>query len=283
MRLKVGEFSRLCQVPVKTLRYYDEIGLFRPAQIDRFTSYRYYTLDQLPRIHRIMAFKELGLSLEQIAHLLDKDVSPDEIHAMFVSKQAEVQQRIDEELARMALVQFHLRQIEREAKMPDLHVVVKQVDPFPALTLRNIFPTQQDIDAVGHEIQQAAASGALNAVMLPMGIAYGDEFRRTDLDYEFVLPVESPDHPPVRLQTSGALQPREIARMETAATFMHQGDYDTLNEALVNLQRWAVENGYELGSELRMIYFRGPMHRGAPVEYLTELQQQIEKRPMNSS
>ena len=61
---KIGEFSKLSQVTVKTLRYYDEIGLLKPAEVDRFTSYRYYSARQLPRLHRILALKDLGLSLE---------------------------------------------------------------------------------------------------------------------------------------------------------------------------------------------------------------------------
>jgi effector-binding domain-containing protein len=65
--------------------------------------------------------------------------------------------------------------------------------------------------------------------------------------------------------------------MEFAATYVHQGDYDALNDAGVALQRWAVENGYLLGAQMRMIYFRGPMHRVSPDEYITELQHQIEK------
>jgi DNA-binding transcriptional MerR regulator len=277
MRLKVGEFSRLCQVPVKTLHYYDEIGLFTPAEIDRFTSYRYYTLDQLPRIHRIMAFKELGLSLDQIAQLLNADLSAEEIHEMFLLKQAEVQQRVEEELGRLVLVKFHLRQIEQEAKMPELQIVVKKLDPFPALTLRKVFPTQKDIDATGYEILSAVASSALTAVATPIGIAYVDEFTRHDLDYEFVLPVASTQIPAVPLESSGTLIPREVAGMEIAATYLHLGDYDGLNDAGIVLQRWAVENGYTLGSEMRMIYFRGPMHRVAPAEYLTELQHAIKR------
>ena len=64
--LKIGDFSKLSQVPVKTLRYYDEIGLLKPVQVDRFTSYRYYSFEQLRRLNRILALKDLGLSLEQI-------------------------------------------------------------------------------------------------------------------------------------------------------------------------------------------------------------------------
>jgi DNA-binding transcriptional MerR regulator len=277
MRLKVGEFSRLCQVPVKTLRYYDEIGLFIPVETDRFTSYRYYTLDQLPRIHRIMALKELGLSLEEIAQLLNSDLSLEQIHELFLLKQQEVQRRVDEEMERLALVKFHLRQIEQESRMPELQIVVKRLEPFHALTLRKIFPTQKDIDSTGYEILNAVASGALKAVALPMGIAYVEEFRRDDLDYEFVLPTESAEVQAVPLTSSGALQLREVSGMEMAATYLHQGDYDGLNDAQVALQRWTIENGYRLGSEMRMIYFRGPMHAIAPAEYLTELQHPIEK------
>lgn len=277
MSLKVGEFSRLCQVPVKTLRYYDEIDLFTPSEIDRFTSYRYYTLDQLPRIHRIMALKELGLSLEQIAQLVNTNLSSDQIREMFLLQQAEVQQRVDEELERLELVRFHLRQIETEAALPALQIVIKKIDPFPALTLRKVFPTQKDIDAVGHEILKAGMQRLLPPVPVPMGIAYAEEFRRTDLDYEFVLPIDSPHINPVPLETCGTLNPRQVAGMDTAATYMHQGDYDGLNEASIGLQRWAVENGYTLGSEMRMLYFRGPMHRVPPGDYLTELQHQIYK------
>jgi len=48
--LKIGEFSKIAQVSIKTLRYYDRMGLLKPAHIDRYSSYRYYTLSQLPRL-----------------------------------------------------------------------------------------------------------------------------------------------------------------------------------------------------------------------------------------
>ena len=92
--LKVGEFSRLSQVTVKTLHHYDEIGLLKPAHIDPFTAYRYYSVDQLPRLHRIMALKELGLSLEQVKDILDEALSPDEIRGMLRLQRAEVQQHL---------------------------------------------------------------------------------------------------------------------------------------------------------------------------------------------
>jgi DNA-binding transcriptional MerR regulator len=47
--LKIGEFSRVCQVPVSALRYYADIGLLPPAQVDPLTGYRFYALEQLPQ------------------------------------------------------------------------------------------------------------------------------------------------------------------------------------------------------------------------------------------
>ena len=79
--LKIGDFSKLAQVSVKTLRYYGQLGLLKPAWTDRFTSYRYYALDQLPRLNRILALKDLGFSLEQIRRLLRDDLSAAELRA----------------------------------------------------------------------------------------------------------------------------------------------------------------------------------------------------------
>ena len=67
--LKIGEFSKLAQVSIKTLRYYAELGLLTPGWVDRYTGYRYYTLQQLPRLNRILTLKELGFPLEQTLNL----------------------------------------------------------------------------------------------------------------------------------------------------------------------------------------------------------------------
>jgi len=112
--IKIGDFSRISRVPVKTLRYYDEVGLLKPVEVDRFTGYRYYSLDQLSRLNRILALKDLGFSLEQIAQLLDENLPAAQIRGMLRMKQAELQDRVREEQERLARVEARLRQIEQE-------------------------------------------------------------------------------------------------------------------------------------------------------------------------
>jgi DNA-binding transcriptional MerR regulator len=111
--LKIGDFSRISQVSVKTLRYYDEIGLFRPAMVDRSTGYRYYSEEQLPQLNRILALKDLGLSLDQIARMLDDDLSTVQIWSMLRLKQMEIQQCLEEDQARLARVEARMRQVEQ--------------------------------------------------------------------------------------------------------------------------------------------------------------------------
>ena len=61
--IRIGDFSKLSRVSVKTLRYYDEMGLLKPLYVDRFTGYRFYEYHQLLRLNRILALKDLGFSL----------------------------------------------------------------------------------------------------------------------------------------------------------------------------------------------------------------------------
>ncbi len=63
---KIGLFSKMNKVTIKALRYYDEIGLLKPALVDEFTGYRYYTAEQMPRLHRILMLKGIGFSINEI-------------------------------------------------------------------------------------------------------------------------------------------------------------------------------------------------------------------------
>jgi DNA-binding transcriptional MerR regulator len=103
---KIGDISKLSRVPVKTLRYYDEIGLLKPVAVDRFTRYRYYSIDQLPALYRIWGLKELGFSLEQVGQLLTGDLTPQQVRKMLEVRHSQVKHQI--ELERATLQRCHL-------------------------------------------------------------------------------------------------------------------------------------------------------------------------------
>lgn len=276
--LRIGEFSRLSQVPIKTLRYYDEIDLFKPSQIDKFTDYRYYALEQLAQIHSIMALKELGLSLEEIARLLSENLSPEEIRRMYRLKHAEAQQRIREEQQRLAQIEFRLRQIEGEGRIETVDIVIKRVEPFYAMTLRRAFRDNDERQEAAAAIEQAFADGRIKWNGSAITHIYREEeFQGDYSDGEYAIPVDTTHTASVSDSRWGTFTLRELPAIEQAATYLHQGDYDTLNEKYLFLQRWAAENGYKLSGEWRFVYHRGPMHQVDPSEYLTELQHPIER------
>lgn len=66
MRYKIGDFAKLLNTSVRTLRYYNSLGLLIPVEIDVFTGYRYYDDKQINDFNKIKLLQEAGFSLEEI-------------------------------------------------------------------------------------------------------------------------------------------------------------------------------------------------------------------------
>jgi DNA-binding transcriptional MerR regulator len=152
---RIGEFSQIARVSGRLLRYYDGLGLLRPDRIDPQTGYRYYSARQLPRLNRILALKELGLPLDQIARMLDEQVSADEIRGMLMLKKAELQQSLREEEARLRSIESRLKQVEEQGSIADYDVVIKSAPAQPYLSVRSIFPALGDAIAMMRGVGEA--------------------------------------------------------------------------------------------------------------------------------
>ena len=267
--LKIGEFSRLSQISIHALRHYDNLGLLVPGYVDKYTSYRYYTLEQLSRAHRIMALKGIGLSLEQVSIMLNGELNIDELRGMFHLRQVEIEQHVREEQQRLAQVEFHLHMIEMEGNMPELDVVVKEIEAHKVLYQR-IRVTGNEIDRVGAEIRKAYENKDFIPNSYPAGIMYGDEINPEDYEFAFAIPVGD-NQGDFTLPTMGTLVVREMPAV-TAATIVVQGHNPRqLIEKKVQLQRWAVENGFGLTEEMHVIQYKPPAITPYE-EHVTELQ-----------
>lgn len=95
--LKIGEFSTIARVSDVLLRHYDQLDLFKPAYVDPDSGYRYYTIDQLPDLNRILALRDLGFSLEQVGRLVSDNISAEEVQGMLKLKRAQIEQLVSEE------------------------------------------------------------------------------------------------------------------------------------------------------------------------------------------
>jgi DNA-binding transcriptional MerR regulator len=156
----IGEFSRLGGVSVRTLRHYDEIGLLRPATVDPDTGYRGYSAAQLGRLNRIMALKELGLSLTQAKRLLD-GVTLEELRGMLILRRAQLEHELEEHKNHLLGVEARLRHIAREGVMPADDIVAKKIPAMgvvviagqaPAFGPENIVPVVNRLAAQFDEL-----------------------------------------------------------------------------------------------------------------------------------
>jgi DNA-binding transcriptional MerR regulator len=135
----IGEFARFGEVSVRTLRHYDEIGLLRPAQVDPVTGYRGYSAGQLGQLNRVIALKELGLSLAQARRLLD-GITLDELRGMLLLRRAQLEHELEERQNQLLRVEARLQYIEKEAAMPADDIVVKTVPALGVVVLAGHAP-----------------------------------------------------------------------------------------------------------------------------------------------
>ncbi|GAB4580691.1 MAG: MerR family transcriptional regulator [Anaerolineales bacterium] len=269
--LKIGDLSKLSQVPIKTLRYYDEIGLLKPSEVDRFTSYRYYTLAQIPRLNRILAFKDLGFSLEQIAELLDENLSVEQIRGMLRMKRAEIERNLEEEQARLTRVEARLRQIERENQMPVYEIVLKTIPPMRAACFRQITPSYEGIGQLYGELFMVLGQNGILPSGPLMGIYHDPEYREQDTDVEAVIPI-----PHTRTFPHPRIQVRDLAGV-LVASLVRPGPYDDFHSAYQALIRWVQTNGYHLTGPNREVYLHGPWEGISSGDFLTEIQFPVAK------
>ena len=124
----------MAQVSVRTLRYYDELGLLRPRWTDPETGHRWYAPDQLHRLHRILALRDLGVALADIGRLLDEGVSGEELRGILLLRRAEASERVALEAERLIRVEARL-QLLTEKDGPDYDVFVKGVQGIWAAVL----------------------------------------------------------------------------------------------------------------------------------------------------
>jgi DNA-binding transcriptional MerR regulator len=271
--LKIGEFARVNQVSIATLRHYDQCGLLKPVALDPDTGYRYYSLDQLPRLNRILALKELGFTLEQIARLLEGDLSLEQLRGMFTLKQAQTQQMIDAEQARLMRIAARLRQIEQEGKMPAYEVLLKQVDALLVASFREIVPLDGGLGRsygkiVAYLDQQRVQQTEPALFLLHSRSEQHDDGLYIDVEAAIPLPTPLAGNEQITIQTlPGRLM----------AYTIHTG-YDLfLGQAYAALYRWMKDSGYRVIGPPRQVRLRHGEHMD-PNQYITEVQFPVEKR-----
>lgn len=269
---KISEFSRLSRIPLQTLRYYDQIGILKPAKIDDTTGYRYYCAEQLLQINRIVIFKELGFTLQQIAQLLHENIPAEQIRGMLRLKENEIQSLLEMEMAKLARIKERVQLVEREGRIEkEQEVVLKQVDAMHLISY-SARGTAEDIPWLFHMFDSMLDPSMKSSLTGPKTVLWKETGTKDQL-FDFGVGYG--------IKTESVKLPEQIERSflpaETMATLLFRSDSTMKESACLDLATWIEQHGYCVRDEQpgREIYV--PLSEEPGVE-LIEIQIPIEAR-----
>ena len=235
MLLQIGDFARITGLPVRTIRYYGDLGLLSPAEVDPSSGYRYYRVSQAERVSRLLALKECGLSLEEIRLVLDDRLTPEEFRDLLearVDELARESARITERLQR-ARAQLDLLTRRLEQTMPE--VTIKNTERTTIAFIREQIGGVEEIAPMFPRLFNAVDVEASVGPAANVYHYFSED--GTSIDLEAAVPVPDDYTPSVPAKT-------RIIEPAMVASVTHHGAFNRLHEAHAQLLAWVEANGY---------------------------------------
>lgn len=267
---RIGEFSRLTKTTVKALRYYDETGLLNPAQVDKWTGYRYYTTEQLKSLHRIQSYRQIGLSIDEIKLIMSGHPADVFLH----KRRAELVSELAEANDQLSRIEFILSGKEEESFM-NYQAVIKELPECIVYSKRLVVPNYdayfEVIPAIGKEVMEKYPDLKCTVPEYCFIIYLDGEYREKDINVEYCEAIDKlkPDFGDIKFKKMEPI---------TAVSVMHKGAYVNLTRAYTYIFKWIEENGYSVADYPRESYIDGIWNKESDEEWLTELQIPVVKK-----
>ncbi len=259
---RIGDFSRITNVTVKTLRYYAREGLLTPIWVDRFTSYRYYSLEQLPRLNRILALKDLGFSLEEIKPLLNTTLPVEELRGILTRKKTELELRLRSEQHRLVRVEQRLDQIEHESELSNSDVVLRRLKACTCALADTFAATWEQVPAARLALSKLITGYCEQLHIRIRGpwfsMLESPEYDERDIQINLGVCVDSGAVIPNSAGSEPVRFERTLAVGQAACLL---GNLDSL-PPLPALMHWIDLNRYQINGSTRMVYLGDPAESG---------------------
>jgi DNA-binding transcriptional MerR regulator len=270
--LSIGAFARLGQVSPRTLRHYDQVGLLRPERVDVGSGYRFYAVGQLRQLHRIVALRDLGFSLEQIHEVLAERPALEQFQGMLRLRRAQLEQTVGEEQDRLRRIEAHLRALEKEDAMDLQVIVIKQTQPLRAALATERGLAHPGIGAAFGRLLPQVTEHLRSAGARPgISVASYDDGDGTTPEGGLALHAgfEIGDQD---VTSSATVQVLSLPVVEVASA-VYRGGVDGIMQAWEDLVRWIDDSGYRPAGDCRELYLE--WHDDEPERNVIELQQPI--------
>lgn len=268
---KIGEFSKLTQVTIRMLRYYDEMGLLKPVEIDKWTGYRMYSVEQIPVLNKIVYLRDSGFNVAEIAATLDHGTDSF-IVAQLTKKQEEIEQTIQLEKEKIKKIELAKKELQSSRSEMHYQVSIKSIPECPVLSLRRIIPTYYAEGELWNELSFFAAQNQVTISNHTFSIYHNTEYKEQNVDVELCAPVK---------KIGKNITPftyRVTEAVPIMACTMVYGEFSNIAGAYLALAQWLQRNRqYRMLGASRQIAHRGPWNESNPDKYLIEMQIPLEK------
>lgn len=264
---KIGEFSKLTQVTIRMLRYYDETGLLKPAKADPWTGYRMYSVEQIPVLNRIKYLRDSGFQVSEISAILNNEFSTlteEELDR----KSAEIQKRILEDREKLHRIDI-AKMAVKSGSRDEMHcqTLIKSIPACRALTLRRTIPDYYAEGELWKELSAFISDHPVQIADRTFSVYHDPDYREHDVDVELCVPVKNAG------TDTGQFRYRNIEPVPVMASTMAYGPFSNIAGSYAAFAGWLQQNSrYRMSGPDRQIVHRGPWNEDDTARYLVELQ-----------
>lgn len=274
---KIGEFSKLCGLSIDTLYHYEKMKILVPDNINEYTGYRSYDAARLITVNKLLALKDAGFSLDEIAKILNNNLSNSVLLEMLEIKALSLENELKSKRERLERLHTNIFLIKNGGVPVMNEISIKKVEPIFAASIRKSFTKDRFDDEleimwsdVNRHIDEKGGRRTIPCMMIYY-TGWVDLVNWTDtgeqpLDVEVVEPMIRP------IEGNKIVRVYELPAVQKMACIVHKGPFTSISKTNEMLYDWIKNNGYIAVGTLREIYHKGEWATDNPDEYITELQ-----------
>ncbi|UYP01313.1 MerR family transcriptional regulator [Oceanotoga sp. DSM 15011] len=271
--LSIGEFSKICEVSTKTLRYYDEIDLIKPIEVNPDNNYRYYSVDQIKTMFLIIRLKEYDFSLEEIKEILIKEnlSLKEDLSESLKLKRKNMNQKLKNIKMTLKQIEKDIQTLENDQniiKYPEIKIEIIKTQPLNILYIKEKIDYKNGYFKYFKKLYEKLIYHKLTANGYPITIYHSKEYNPDGNETEFAIPVKEKT-PKTR-----------ILKGETCAKSTLKGPYPDLKFVYAKLTEWIETKKYKLSSSPYEIYITNPNETKNLENLITEVYFPIKKEDL---
>ncbi|MCD2346530.1 MerR family transcriptional regulator [Clostridium guangxiense] len=257
---KIGEFSKITGLTVKTLRYYDEENIIEPSYRNEENGYRYYDEEDFKKAQLIIVLRELEFSIAEIKDVISNFESPDDLSYFLEEKKKIVQEKMRKEKELIKKINLYINPERKEANCMNYKVEIKNIEEVLVASVRFKGKYSDVSKYIGrlYGVVKGNASGS------PFNCYYDDEYKE-EADIELCVPIS-------KMIKSNEVEVKKLPKIR-AVCVTHKGTYENLNMAYKAVFDYAKEHGLKCSTPSREIYEKGhgKIFKGNPDNYITHI------------